>query len=68
MKWLDTELGDGRDYLVGPDFTMADITLLTIVDFAAFIGLTPFENVPIVVRWHERVSARPSVRAGAAHS
>ena len=65
MKWLDGELAAGAGYLAGPNFTIADITLLTIVDFAGFIGLAPLENVPAVRRWHELVSARPSVRGGA---
>lgn len=61
MAWLDKDLGDGRAHIAGADFSMADITLLTIVDFAGFIGLTPLEGVPAVKRWHERVSARPSI-------
>lgn len=61
MAWLNTEIAAGQDYLAGAQFTMADITLLTIVDFASFIGLSPLDNMPAVNRWHERVSARPSV-------
>jgi glutathione S-transferase len=40
---------------------LADITLLTTIDFAGFIGLSPLEDVPAVQRWHDRVSALPSV-------
>jgi glutathione S-transferase len=63
MAWLDHELGDGRAFLAGDAFTMADIVLLTIVDFAEFIGLTPLRGVERVAAWHSRVSSRPSARA-----
>lgn len=57
---FDARLAESR-FLTGEGFTMADILLLTTVDFAAFIG-EPFaaENAHLS-RWHAEVSARPSV-------
>jgi glutathione S-transferase len=50
-------------FLAGAAYSMADIALLTTVDFAAFIGIPlPEENVHLR-DWHARVSARPSATA-----
>ncbi len=62
MRWFDREL-ESRDYLAGDAFSMADICLLTTVDFANWIGLeTPAEHTRLRA-WHDRVSARPSAAA-----
>src|SRR6185436_18827952 len=37
MRWLDSERADGRSFLAGDNFTMADIVLLCGLDFGAFI-------------------------------
>jgi len=61
MQWLDTELADGRSFLTGESFTIADIAALTVIDFAALIGLDPMAgNKPAVTDWHARISLRPS--------
>lgn len=60
MQWLDTELVDGRSFLAGESFTIADIAALTVIDFAALIGLDPMAGKPAVTDWHARVSSRPS--------
>ena len=60
--WLDREL-EGRDFIAGPAFTMADICALTTVDFAAWIGLPLDEGKSNLAAWHARVSARPSAGA-----
>lgn len=60
MQWLDTELADGRTFLTGDRFTIADIAALTVIDFAALIGLDPIADNPAVAAWHARVSSRPS--------
>ncbi|CAN5817409.1 hypothetical protein BH11PSE13_BH11PSE13_21230 [soil metagenome] len=51
-------------YVVGDNFSVADITLLVTVDFAAkAIDLSlPQEHVALR-RWHASVSARPSASA-----
>lgn len=49
-----------REFLAGERFTMADILLLTTVDFAAFAGCPAGEEHTNLAGWHQRVSARPS--------
>ncbi len=62
LDWLDGEL-DGREFLATNDYTVADICLLSTVDFAGWIGLGIPEALGNVRAWHERVSARPSAGA-----
>ena len=62
MRWFDREL-DGKAFLAGAAYTMADICLLTTVDFGHWIGLEMPSDVPHLKAWHERVSARPSASA-----
>jgi glutathione S-transferase len=51
------------DYLAGDHFSIADITALCTLDFAAFVGLEPFNNRPQLTGWHQRLSSRPSATA-----
>ena len=63
MIWIDRELGDGREFLTGPAFSMADIVLLCGIDFAKFVNMPMPEAAGNLRRWHAAVSARPSARA-----
>jgi glutathione S-transferase len=62
IAWLD-KLIEGRDFIAGPRFTLADILLFCTMDFAATVGqpLNP-ANVNIAA-WFERIKARPSAAA-----
>ena len=62
LLWLDAQL-QGRDYLAGDAFSMADICALTTVDFSAFVGLALPDPASALKAWHARVSARPSAQA-----
>lgn len=62
QRWLDRELAD-RPFLTGETFTMADICLLSTVDFATWIGLPLDDGHANLKAWHDRVSARPSAQA-----
>jgi glutathione S-transferase len=62
LGWLDRELA-GREFLATADYTIADICLLSTVDFATWIGLPIPDGLANVRAWHERVSARPSAGA-----
>lgn len=62
QRWLDKELAERR-FLAGDSFTMADICLLTTVDFADWIGLPLSDEAKNLKAWRERVSERPSARA-----
>jgi glutathione S-transferase len=62
MRYFDESLA-GRIWLAGKDYSIADITLLTTIDFAIFIGLGIPDDMPNLQAWHERASARPSAQA-----
>ena len=62
LKWLDREL-EGRSFVAGEAFGMADICLLSTVDFATWIGLDMPAELAALAGWHARVSARPSAAA-----
>lgn len=59
---FDEALGEAP-YLAGESYTMADILLLTTIDFGTFIGLTIAEGHARLNDWHRRVTARPSTAA-----
>lgn len=54
MAWFASELA-GRDWLAGARATMADIVLLTTLDFAAWIGLA---MPPALQPWQDRAALR----------
>lgn len=62
QKWLDREL-DGKAFVAGDRYSMADICLLSTVDFADLIGLPLEDGLENLKAWHDRVSARPSAAA-----
>jgi glutathione S-transferase len=62
MREFDTVLAD-RAFLAGEAYSMADIILLTTIDFATFIGVEMPDDVSHLKAWHQRVSARPSAQA-----
>ena len=48
-------------FAAGERYTIADITLLTAIDFAsAMVDLEPDASLTNLYRWHEEVSKRPS--------
>mgnify|MGYP000226176461 CR=1 FL=1 len=63
MIWIDAELSDGRPFLAGEGFSMADIVLLCAVDFAKFVRMPIPDSAERLQAWHLRVSARPTARA-----
>jgi glutathione S-transferase len=62
QKFLNREL-EGRDFIAGDAFTMADICALSTVDFATWIGLPIDPDHSNLAAWHARVTARPSAAA-----
>lgn len=61
-RWFDRQLEDDRPFLAGDSYSIADIALLTTIDFAAFIGMSIPDDCPALAAWHARVSARPSAK------
>lgn len=63
LAWLDREL-EGRAFLAGGWFSLADITALCTLDFATgLVAIVVDPALGNVARWHASVSARPSARA-----
>jgi glutathione S-transferase len=50
-------------YLAGTDYSIADITLLSALDFGLHLGIINFENYPALKNWYDTVSKRPSAEA-----
>ncbi|WP_404368006.1 glutathione S-transferase family protein [Sphingomonas sp. MMS24-J45] len=62
MHEIDAALA-ARECLDGKGYSMADIVLLTTIDFAAFVGVSMPEEAKALRDWHARASARPSAAA-----
>ncbi len=62
LQYLDREL-EGRPFVAGDRFSIADITALCAVDFMKVIKLTLEEEHANLRRWHADVSGRPSASA-----
>lgn len=60
---LDRALAD-REFMAGSRYSIADITALCTIDFAAaLVELRPDDALQNLWRWHASVSARPSASA-----
>jgi glutathione S-transferase len=51
---------DGRDYIAGNRFSVADITAVVAVDFARIVKVKPGEQHPHLLRWRAKVGERPA--------
>ncbi|KAI1423998.1 glutathione S-transferase [Xylaria sp. FL1777] len=60
---LNTRL-EGREWVVGDKFSIADINLLGWVNGAKFAGIDLDGQFPNVAKWFERALARPAVQKG----
>jgi glutathione S-transferase len=56
-------LMEGRTWLCGERFTLADIVLYAVADFAAGVGQPLDTSLQNVKPWFDRVGARPSAEA-----
>jgi glutathione S-transferase len=63
LQWLDAQIGN-KPFIAGDRFTIADITALVAVDFAAqAAGVSADPALKNLARWHQSVSSRPSASA-----
>jgi glutathione S-transferase len=62
LQWLDGQIGN-RPFIAGDRFTIADITALVAVDFAAQAGVPADPSLKNLARWYQSVSSRPSAKA-----
>lgn len=61
--WLEREIADGRPFLAGDDFSVADITASVVGWLGGVFGMPIPEELPNVQRWFGRVTGRPSWNA-----
>jgi len=62
LKWLDGQM-NGKEYICGSRFTLADVLLFCFLDFGGQVGQPLDESNANLAQWQKRVSARPSVTA-----
>jgi len=62
-RWLEREMADGRPFLAGDFFSVADITAGVVAWLGDFFGIAMPDDAPRVAAWLERVQARPSWNA-----
>lgn len=60
LEWLDGELSDGRSFIAGDTFSIADITGMAALMVCAFAGIEIPEGLANVKRWEASLKARPS--------
>jgi glutathione S-transferase len=63
LAWLNAELDDGRPFLAGNNFSIADITGMAASMLAGFIEVEIPADLTNVRRWDESVRSRPSWEA-----
>ena len=61
--WLDRELDDGRAFLAGDRFSIADITGAIAAWLGDFFGVQIPDHLENVHRWNQRVRERPTWKA-----
>lgn len=62
MREFDQHLA-GREWLDGERYTMADIVLLSYIDWAKYVGVDYPDDCRNLAAWHARATARPSAAA-----
>jgi len=62
LAWLDGEL-EGRPFVAGERYTIADITALCAIDFGRVSDIRIAPEQKHLQRWYDAVSGRPSAKA-----
>ncbi|MDH3578697.1 MAG: glutathione S-transferase [Gammaproteobacteria bacterium] len=62
LQRLDSQLAD-NEYVAGDFFSVADISAMVTVDFAAWIKIAVPDGARNLIRWYAGVSKRPSASA-----
>ena len=62
LLWLD-KLMQGRTWVCGDRFTLADMLLFAFVEFGATVGQPMPATATWLPEWHKRAAARPSAAA-----
>ena len=61
LAGVDDMIGD-KPFVAGDNFSVADMDLLIVIDFAKWLKLELPEDAARARAWHEKVSARPSAK------
>lgn len=59
-SWLNSEMADGRPFIAGDTFSIADITAMTAMRNAGWLKALPSDEDEHVNNWVERVKTRDS--------
>jgi len=63
LAWLNEQLADGREFIVGSRFSLADVFLYCMLDFGNRIG-QPIDPAHTHVQgWFDWIEARDSTKA-----
>ena len=62
LLWLDAQM-QGRTWVCGDRFTLADMLLLAFLDFGGAVGQPMPAEATWLPEWHKRAAARPSATA-----
>lgn len=63
LAWLDGEISDGRPFVAGAAFSVADITGMAALIIAGLVRLELPEELGHLRRWADRLRSRPSWEA-----
>lgn len=62
LDYLQSLLGDGRQWLGGEQISLADITLQSALQFARFAKVVVIEGYPSIEQWDARYRQRPAAQ------
>ena len=62
LAWLNGEM-DGKDYICGDRFSLADVMLFCFIAFGATVGQNLSEENTNITSWYDRVKERSSATA-----
>ena len=63
LAWLDQQMADGRQFIVGERVTLADVFLYCMLTFGNGVGQPMSPDHTHIAKWYERMAARPSAEA-----
>ncbi len=62
MKYMESELSDGREFLAGERFSIADAYFFVVAGWTRHVGID-IDQWPHVAEYARKIAARPSVKA-----
>jgi glutathione S-transferase len=62
LEWLNGMI-EGREFIVGDRFTLADVLLYAFLEFGATVGQPLDAKLDNLQGWYTRVASRPSIEA-----